>query len=315
MDLEKLETYINMIDNLHRNKSRGEYAPHKPVLLITLIDAIARGMITSNLVRITPELVALFRSYFQALVKADSWKERIVYPFRYLIHDGFWELVKDDKSLSVEQLGDPTSINGLIKIIDGGKFATDLWELLQDGMVRDILRNHILKTYFDIEESDLAGRIPTDSIDYEVKKLMEDAKGKFRKKVIRDGNKEDMYFIRSSLFPEIVKKLYNNSCAVCGLRTCLDDDRGIVDCAHILPFRDFHNDDPRNGIALCKNHHWGFDHGWFTINNSYKIAKSPHLIDDQSYVKHGAYINLPNRIEYAPALSAITWHRFNIFLK
>lgn len=315
MDLSKLNYYIDMIDDIHRNRSRGEYAPHKPVLLITLIDAIARGMITNNLVRITPELIALFRSYFQALVKTGRWRERIIYPFRYLVHDGFWELVKNDQTLGVEQLGNPTSLSNLTEIIDGGKFASDLWELLQDGIARDILREHILKAYFDLEESDLAGKIPTDPIDYEAKKLMEDAQGKFRKNIIREGSKEDMYFVRSSLFPEIVKRLYNNSCAVCGLRTRLDDDRGIVDSAHILPFRDFHNDDPRNGIALCKNHHWGFDHGWFTISNRYRIEKSPCLIDDQFYVKHGTPINLPGHIEYAPALSAIAWHRVNIFLK
>lgn len=314
MDLEKLEKYINMIDNLHRNKSRGEYAPHKPVLLITIIDAIARGMITNNLIRITPEFTALFRSYFQALVKTGNWKERIVYPFRYLIYDGFWELVKNNQTLSAEQLGDPTSLNDLIEIIDGGKFTPDLWELLQDGMVRDILKNHILKMYFNVEESNLAGKIPTDPIDYEARKLMEDAQKKFRKNIAHRKSEEDTYFVRHSLFPEIVKKLYNNTCAVCGLKTRLNDNRGIVDSAHILPFSDFHNDDPRNGIALCKNHHWGFDHGWFTINNRYRIEKSPCLIDDQFYVKHGASINLPSHIEYSPALSALTWHRVNIFV-
>jgi len=40
-------------------------------------------------------------------------------------------------------------------------------------MVRDILKSHILKTYFNIDENDLAGKIPTDPIDYEAKKLME----------------------------------------------------------------------------------------------------------------------------------------------
>lgn len=303
-----------MIDNLHRNKSRGEYAPHKPILLITLIDAISRGMINNNLVRVTPELTALFRVYFQALVKTGNWKERIVYPFRYLIRDGFWELVKNNQALSINQLGDPTSLNELIEIIDGGRFASDLWELLQDRMVRDILKKHILKTYFQIEENDLAGKIPTDPIDYEAKKLMEDAQGKFRKNVVRESN-EDMYYVRRSLFPQIVKKLYNNTCAACGLKTRLNDDKALVDSAHILPFKDFHNDDPRNGIALCKNHHWGFDHGWFTINDRYRIMVSSCLLDIQSYIKNDSCINLPSHIEYAPALTALAWHRANIFIK
>ncbi|WP_346189974.1 HNH endonuclease [Rubritalea halochordaticola] len=43
--------------------------------------------------------------------------------------------------------------------------------------------------------------------------------------------------------------------APCGLRIRLPGGHTVVDAAHIIPFSESQDDHPRNGIALCKNHH------------------------------------------------------------
>ena len=43
------------------------------------------------------------------------------------------------------------------------------------------------------------------------------------------------------------------------------EGRTAVAAAHIIPWRYSHNDDPRNGMALCGLHHWTFDEGLVTI--------------------------------------------------
>ena len=86
-----------------------------------------------------------------------------------------------------------------------------------------------------------------------------------------------------------------------------------MDAAHIMPFGLFHNDDPRNGIALCKNHHWGFDAGWFTATADYKILVSPHLRSDPLYLLPGAMLIVPGQREYAPASEALAWHQQNVY--
>jgi len=48
-------------------------------------------------------------------------------------------------------------------------------------------------------------------------------------------------------------------CAACGLRVFLDDGTILVDAAHIIPFSVSKDNDPRNGMALCRNHHWAMD--------------------------------------------------------
>lgn len=316
MNPDVLSKYFGLFGNLHRHVSKAKgAAPHKPILLLALLDEIERGNIATNLVPITPELVASFRVYWRVLVPPDLWLERIVYPFRYLIQDGFWELVHNGVALTSKKLGDPTSLKQLEASIDGGRFASDLWQLLQDRTAINALRSHLLKTYFSTTQTDIQPQLPASPIDYEAQKLISEAQSKFRANKVREKRDEDGYFVRHALFPQVIKSLYYDSCAVCRLSVSTEKGSGIVDAAHIMPFGIFHNDDPRNGIALCKNHHWGFDAGWYTLSDEYKIVTSPHLRNALTFVTSGVSVFLPPQIQYAPALDALAWHRSHIFLK
>jgi len=316
MDAITFSKYIGLFSNLHRHARSGlGYAPHKPILLLAILDEVQRGNITNNFIPITPELVASFRAYWQALVPMGQWRERMFYPFRYLIQDGFWELVKNGASLTAKQLGDPVSINQLNSVIDGGRFSVDLWDLLQDTVAVNGLRSLLLKTYFNTTETDVAKELPTSPIDYEAQKLIAEARSKFRPSMTRERKDDDGYFVRHALFPRVVKSLYDGACAVCDLAVHTDDSGGIVDAAHIMPFGKFHNDDPRNGIAFCKNHHWGFDAGWFAVSADHKVLVSTRLKNHLSYLTSGSPLRLPSQVEYAPAQEALTWHRANKFLR
>jgi hypothetical protein len=57
-----------------------------------------------------------------------------------------------------------------------------------------------------------------------------------------------------------VKTAYRNRCAFCGL--VLGGIPGVIsgiDAAHILAWSNYDLDVVRNGIALCRLHHWAFD--------------------------------------------------------
>lgn len=65
---------------------------------------------------------------------------------------------------------------------------------------------------------------------------------------------------RSSAFRRIVLEIYDFQCVACGLRIKLSEDNlTIVNGAHLIPFSVGRNDHPKNGLALCKNHHWAMD--------------------------------------------------------
>lgn len=307
MDLATLEKYLKAFAELKRNKTSGHgLAPHKPILLLSILDEIKEGRIQDNFIELTPELVATFQTYWKALVTDGYWQPKIEYPFRHLYQEGFWDFVQYGHIVAPEPM--TYSLKQLRESFDGGRFALDLWQLLQDGKTLDALHRHLLTVYF---HADTVQRESTgDFLNAAAQKLMDEAQSKFKVRKVKEGT-DNGYFIRHALFPRVVKRLYNHTCAVCGISARLGNRTTLVDAAHILEFSIFHYDDPRNGIALCKNHHWGFDSGAFAITEDYKIIVSPVLAVSGLYLTSNALVALPENPLYHPAPNALRWHRLN----
>jgi hypothetical protein len=71
---------------------------------------------------------------------------------------------------------------------------------------------------------------------------------------------------KSAIFREQVRNAYQATCVICGVRFPPTPFSVTgVDAAHILPWRDYDLDDVRNGLCLCKIHHWAFDEGLLVI--------------------------------------------------
>ncbi len=108
--------------------------------------------------------------------------------------------------------------------------------------------------------------------------------------------------------------LYNYTCAVCQLRIVTMDGESATDAAHIIPFRISKNDDVRNGISLCKLHHWSFDKGLISLSRNYRVVVS-RLIVEQGPMEwklttlRGKSILLPEHDQLHPAQDALDWHR------
>jgi hypothetical protein len=62
-------------------------------------------------------------------------------------------------------------------------------------------------------------------------------------------------------FRRKVQQAYRSTCIVCGIRlpSIGPGSSPGVDAAHILPYAEYDLDDVRNGLCLCKLHHWAFD--------------------------------------------------------
>lgn len=67
------------------------------------------------------------------------------------------------------------------------------------------------------------------------------------------------------IFREALLKAYGNRCAVC--EVCHPD---FLEAAHLIPWRvatEWQRVDVRNGLLLCRNHHIGFDRGWWRVSH------------------------------------------------
>lgn len=88
----------------------------------------------------------------------------------------------------------------------------------------------------------------------------------------------------SARFRREVREAYRSTCIVCGL--CLptlgSDSNPGVDAAHILPWAQFDLDHVKNGMCLCKLHHWAFDDGLISITHdgTKYVVRIPHEAED-----------------------------------
>jgi putative restriction endonuclease len=120
-------------------------------------------------------------------------------------------------------------------------------------------------------------------------------------------------YCREKVFRQKVLEIYQYRCAAC--RRGLMSATGLieVDAAHIIPRSCAGANDARNGIALCKSHHWAFDKGLFWINDERKI-QVPKEIREMKSNRHLSYLHgkslmPPSLIELAPHSRALQWHR------
>ena len=121
---------------------------------------------------------------------------------------------------------------------------------------------------------------------------------------------------RSRAFQSHVSSLYQRKCAVCGQALIHPSGRCETQAAHIVPRRMFGSDDARNGIQLCRSHHWAFDEGLFGIGADYRITVPERIIllpENSSLCNIlGAKITLPADAMLAPNPEALHWHMQNI---
>lgn len=124
---------------------------------------------------------------------------------------------------------------------------------------------------------------------------------------------------RDSAFRRIVIREYNHMCAVCATKFQWGS---LVEAtaAHIVPKHKDGTDDPRNGLALCRTHHWAFDAGIFALSNDYEISLSPIIQESVSQnfpllEMEGKTISLPSNDGIRPHPQAVRWHREHVLLK
>lgn len=79
MSDKNLDYYAQCFANLRIDKSHGSPAPHKPLLLLSLIELIERGIVSSNEIELTPEVVSTFLKYWSAIY--PSQKCLVAHPF------------------------------------------------------------------------------------------------------------------------------------------------------------------------------------------------------------------------------------------
>jgi hypothetical protein len=89
--------------------------------------------------------------------------------------------------------------------------------------------------------------------------------------------------LRSTAFRVGVRKLYRYSCAICNLSAWSPNSKPEVQGAHIFPKSLNGSDDLRNGLCLCRMHHWALDVGWISFSDDREVLVRSDIPSYQDY--------------------------------
>jgi putative restriction endonuclease len=236
------QQWLERFYNLRRDKRGSHERPHKPVLLLAILDLLDRGTVTKNEIKLTPELTKTFKRYFEVVRQRDD-QPTIENPFYHLCGDGFWQLVPKPGEWPVYEPGNASRVPTL-RALRGthGRFDDTLWNsLLSDAHSRNQLREALIARYFPEHRDKLAAVAAEKPAAPKEAALRDEPPG------------------RDAAFRHTILEIYDYRCAACGIRVKISDDLSLVEAAHIIPFGVSRNDKPDNGLALCPNHHWAMD--------------------------------------------------------
>jgi putative restriction endonuclease len=295
--------WLDRLYNLRRDKRGSHERPHKPALLLSLIDLLDRKVITENLFPLSDELVATFKRYF-AVVKKHDDQPTIQNPFFHLCGDKFWRLVPAAGKDNPYREGAATGASGVGELrrqTVGGQFELGLWALLSEPMARHQLREALIARYFP-EAHDAIAAIAGSMISSKPESVLKDA--------LPPG--------RDGAFRRTILEIYDYRCAACGVRVLLEQTISLVEAAHLIPFNLSRNDQPNNGMALCPNHHWAMDrHLIAPVPDGKKLAGiwkvNESRLDDRIEGQRdlvaiaGKAVIPPGEEKFYPALESLRW--------
>jgi len=328
--MPSLSYYLHKFSHLRTDRTGGwtaatrGQAPHKPILLLSVLDLFAQGRITANLIEITPELGELFASYWSKVMPLER-RGNLALPFFHLRSSGFWHLLpQPGQEAALQTTHQVDTLNQLGRLTLGARLDDDLFQLLETTESRNALRTTLVQTYFapELHSNLLAlGEINLQTFVYS-QHLIEQA----RKQVMETPGEDDAYqpAVRDQGFRKAVVRIYDHRCAFCGVRMLTTDGHTAVDAAHIIPWSRSHEtvnftvDDPHNGMALCGLCHWTFDQGLLGVSARYLVLLSGELRITQNVPGHlqtldGRSIIGPAEKALWPHVEALVWHHQNVF--
>lgn len=315
-----MSNIIHHLTSLRRGSTPFGLAPHKPVLLLAVIDGFEKGWITGKEIFISDELLTSFYDYWKLLVDTPH-TANFALPFYHLSSEtsGIWQLncfpgryVPLTKSNSIK------SFKALRETVLSAVLSDEFFRALQITEQRKELKETLINTYFPHKTFVLHQR--TVLYSEEVKKeIVYDPSENYARKVIRKfeqmsvAEREEEIILRSHIFKHAILEKYDQRCAVSGMKIAFNGHVSMVDACHIVPFAESFDDTITNGIALSPTFHRAFDRGLITVSDDYRIVVHPKVKDyyPQTGIQqfHHQPIHLPTNPQFYPSAEKLAQHR------
>ena len=136
--------YIKRIETIRQHKIRGEFIVAKPVLMLSIIDALSNDIFVNNQFVINDWLESRYRILMTQYAKESQFDDttEIDKPFWHLESDGFWHLNYQGERLSKSKTPSKAWLKANVEF---AYFDESLWILLQNKVWRMKLRDYIVE--------------------------------------------------------------------------------------------------------------------------------------------------------------------------
>jgi putative restriction endonuclease len=287
------QTWLRKLSGLNLDRSRGA-APHKPLLLLVVMDLIEDGKLGGGLLARDGSLAFRFSSYWSIVAERRNARPDVRLPFYYLKSDEFWT--------PLDAEGKPAESRDRAAL---AQLDVSFLLCAQDAGFRSLARRTLIAKYFQPHERvTLYGLVgieppPEDIIAGDAARFQE----------APDERKRDARFCFRVL------PAYDFTCALTRYRMVAIDGKTAVDAAHIHQFKRGGPNHPTNGIALSKTAHWLFDRGFWSIGDDFRVLVKAERFEEAGDVgqllkpRAGGELLLPANRSYWPGQEFLAWHR------
>lgn len=145
--------YLDCFSSLNTMKKNGLHAPHKALLLLSVIDLIERGIITDCRIFLSDELIHQFKQNSSShIANCKLFQPQINYPYYHMRSEPFWNLIPMNRE-HIDEISN-YSVSNLRKKITFAVIDLELFELLQSSSVaRKTLRTILVDKYINDQHS------------------------------------------------------------------------------------------------------------------------------------------------------------------
>ncbi len=143
-----LEFYKSQFAHLHVANSHGHQAPHKPLLLLSIMILVKTGIIKDQKIEITDILQKVFDSLASRMVSKDiKFNSNICMPYFHMRNEAFWNLEQLDESKVISKNPSYT-INWLKKYFKEATIDKALLYYMQQDESSRELEETLMSKYF-----------------------------------------------------------------------------------------------------------------------------------------------------------------------
>ena len=272
-----IDRYIEQFRRMRVNSEpRARPSPHKPCMVLAVIEAYEREARRDNVVEYTEELRAAFERYRRTVDDPDR-KSGPWYPFFHLRSEPFWSLrPRPGKKAPLAKMKRPETERNLLAHVRHAEIDPELHALLLDRRSRGRLREALVARWFPGHAAAIA-RIAEDRGDEDFDDDDIAAGPNYREGPPPDAAVHPSSAVRDrpaapavdagDRFRQVVLAAYDYRCAASGWRMLLPGAppqpaaAPLIDAVRLAPRAVADGDEARFGMALTPTYHRALECG------------------------------------------------------